>query len=74
MCDHGAESFLLSFINHETMLVWEQSTGQVATEPAFLFTQSVHNQPVEKFWCEPNSRITRPMLVRMVAARVLHRR
>ena len=64
--DHGAESFLIQYVNHIAKLEWQVSTGREQEREAFHHTQSVHNQPVEKFWVEPNVRITHPFLVRRV--------
>lgn len=56
--DHGAESALLLYANHVAMLAWQKATGRASERTAFHLTQSVHNQPVETFWREPNNRIT----------------
>jgi hypothetical protein len=58
VADHGPESALIAYVNLVAKRDWEQSSGQAVDRPAVHWTKSVHNQPVEKFWIEPNTRIT----------------
>ena len=62
--DHGPESALLLFVNIEGKKLKELESGMAIERPAFHFCQSVHNQSVEKFWIETNSRITALVKVR----------
>ena len=69
--DYGAESALIAFVNHAAKEQWEASTGLSSTRRAYHFTKSVHNVRVERFWNEPNTRITWPMIVRAAALAAL---
>ena len=62
--DYGNETACIAFVNLAAKDDWEQMTGLSTERPANTFTKSVHNVQVERFWGEPNNRITKPTIVR----------
>ena len=64
VADYGAESALIAYVNEAAKSHWEASTGLSSERPGHIWTKSVHNIQVERFWGEPNTRITKPMIVR----------
>ena len=65
--DYGAESALIAYVNNAAKEYWEASTGAVSSRPAYIFTRSVHNVRVERFWGDLNPRVVVPMIVRAAA-------
>ncbi len=68
VCDYGMESALICYVMVKARLEWARTAPPEAVaavpEQPFHPTKSVHNQPVEKFWIEPNARVTGPITVR----------